>query len=125
MDVKILIMGDNQNYFGIDTGYTRIAEAMRTVSQQSSVRGCEEDLLLALKNGLNIPGNEFIPYGGMRHLEIPFPTGDMLINGLELFLETTKSYADKHGAEYAQIQDLKFENKVYNQLSGFAQLLIK
>ena len=121
MEPKILVMGEQQDYYEADVSRARLKEG---VSKRTG--GSEEGLLKSLRiEDTKIPAHQLKNYGGTIPLTEGTVANETIMDGLERFFEKASGYAEKHNAPYVLVQDLKIEGHHTFDIYGLAQLLIE
>ena len=121
MESKILIMGENQDYFEAEISSARLKKGISKIID--SFEGNSLDNLRI--KGTKIPAYQLKNYGGTILLTERTVVNETMIDGLERFFKSANKYAEKYNASYVLVQDLKIKGHYIYNICGFVQLLIK
>ena len=124
MKPKILVIGDEQDYYEIEVNRTRLNKKISEMGIAGIIK--EEGLLNNLRTNNKIPANQLRNYGATVPLKEETLASETIMDGLERFFEKARRYAKKHNAPYVLIQDLKLTKRMHltYDILGLAQLLI-
>ena len=124
---KILILGDDRNYFCVNSDYEKLKETVPDVFGNSRGMTYGEKLLEYIAETENpIPAKQLTPYGGTIPLESSDKQGN-IIDKVHTFFEDAKKKAEIHNAQYVLVQllNLNPNNVLGSNVSGLVQLLIE
>ena len=118
MEVKILCMGENRNYYELDVTSGRIKENIHELLTNK-----DNPLYILKKDNKSLPFSIFENYGGSMPLKkVSSTTPDAIY---KLFLEA-KEKAEKHQADYVLVQEFKQEESHFSSVvTGLVQLLVE
>ena len=127
MEPKILIMGENQDYYEIQMEKEVIHKTISEMSATFGIEGKEEELLKKLrKDDKRISANQLRTYGATISFQEDMLSCKTVIEGLSSFFEGVDNYAQNHGADYVLVQNLKIKYAHLSKgISGLIQLLIE
>jgi len=123
MTAKILVMGENKNYYLVKYNQNDVLNAVRGANISSLTNPGEKVMNLLQDLNSSVSALNLKNYGGTIPLD-QRPALNYLPDKVYLFLEDAVAKANKHGADYALIQELKIEGQ-NNKVSGLVQLLLE
>jgi hypothetical protein len=119
-DIKILVLGNDRDYYAIKTD----KEFLRETVPGISVMDKRDNLLDYLRDeDMRIPANVVRMYSGEYKLDAVATANEDAIDGLIKLFGKVKDYASKHNVPYALVQNLDIRDRATN-LSLSAYLMI-
>ena len=119
MPPEILVMGENQDYYVLNTAREYL------VRMTSELGRWERQELLSMlgQKDTALPANRFGDYGGQKPIEA---SSGKIVDGLEKVFKQATDYAAAHNAAHVLIQNLAIgEGKVNFNITLDAQLLLE
>ncbi|MBT4257765.1 hypothetical protein HOD88_01110 [archaeon] len=123
VEVKILTLGQNQDYLEVDTTSQGIQKAFQEANRE--VDGPLADMVISsLTKDSGISADQLTPYGGTIPLGENYSRGDTILQSLEIYFGELSKYAVEHGARHVVVQKLQMDPR-NKKVEGLTQLLVK